>query len=50
MQFQLVIACRELASRGEAIHKRRYQTAIEGYFGQNTLLPAASPADHRGND
>ncbi|MFE9692264.1 hypothetical protein [Micromonospora sp. NPDC005806] len=43
LRFQLVIACRELASRAEALHKDRYDTAMGGYFGQNTLYRLLRP-------
>ncbi|BCB75408.1 hypothetical protein GCM10022251_77810 [Phytohabitans flavus] len=43
LRFQLVVACREVASRVESLHKRRYRTAIDGYFGQNTLYRLLRP-------
>ena len=43
LRFQLVVACRELASRVEALHKRPYDAAIDGYFGQNTLYRLLRP-------
>jgi len=43
LRFQLVIACRELASRIEALHKRPYDTAMNGYFGPNTLYRILRP-------
>jgi hypothetical protein len=43
LRFQLVIACREVASRIEALHKRRFDTAMDGYFGPNTLYRLLRP-------
>lgn len=43
LRFQLLIACRELASRVEALSKGRYDTRVDGYFGQNTLYRLLRP-------
>jgi hypothetical protein len=43
LRFQLLIACRELASRVEALSKGRYDTSTAGYFGQNTLYRLLRP-------
>jgi hypothetical protein len=43
LRFQLLIACRDLASRVEALSKGRYDTRVDGYFGQNTLFRLLRP-------
>jgi hypothetical protein len=43
LRFQLIIACRDLASRVEAMSRDRYDTRIDGYFGQNTLYRLLRP-------
>ena len=43
LRFQLVVSCRELASRVEALHRRRYDMSTDSYFGQNTLYRLLRP-------
>jgi hypothetical protein len=43
LRFQLVVACRDLASRVDAMSRDRYNTRIDGYFGQNTLYRLLRP-------
>jgi hypothetical protein len=43
LRFQLVVACRELASRIENLHRYGYGTQLGGYFGQSTLYRLLRP-------